>query len=643
MEDRKVAGIFAHVDAGKTTLTEAILYHAGKIRSLGRVDSGNCFLDTHPIERERGITVFSKQALFTWKNVEYTLLDTPGHVDFGAEMERTLEILDVAVLVIHKNKGIQSHTKTLWRLLRRKKIPIVVFVNKSDLPGSGQMEVLGKLREKLDSGCILAGGVFSGGPGDGFLEELSLLKEEWMEAYLEDKGFKENWVQAARAGFRDGSFIPCYFGSALRDEGVEDFLNGLTELVSGEYSGTRSEQVFGGKVYKIHHDKDGNRLTFLKVTSGSLRVKDILAGPGGSEKVNQIRLYHGTRYETVPAAETGMVCAVTGPAKTRPLDGVGCESGRSKSMLCPMLTAKMVCPQDIYPELALKYVREIEDEMPELKVKWNEVLKEIHVHIMGEIQLEILGEILRERFGIAAEFGDCEVVYKETIKNEVLGHGHFEPLRHFADVHLKLEPLERGSGMDVQSLCREEELDKNYQNLILTHILEKEHCGVLTGSALTDVRITLVSGKAHLKHTEGGDFREATYRAVRQALFKAECILLEPFYAFRIEVPTEHIGRVISDIQRMSGRFETPVIEGGQTVIEGVGPVYEFREYPRDILSFTRGKGSVSFRFYGYEPCHNAEAVKARIGYDRDKDIENPAGSIYCSHGAGYYVPWDEV
>lgn len=655
-------GILAHVDAGKTTLSECMLYLSGQIRKPGRVDHKDAFLDTYELERERGITIFSKQAELKMGNLGITLLDTPGHVDFSAEMERTLQVLDYAILVINGADGVQGHTRTLWRLLKRYQIPTFIFINKMDQVGTDKAKILADLENRLDEGCI----DFSEITEETY-DSLAMCDEKVMEEYLESEKVEEDTI-AEMIGNR--KVYPCYFGSALKMEGVQEFMDGMTGYIeknqqqktdpaSGE-SDTKGKStgIFGAKAYKISRDAAGNRLTHLKVTSGRLKVKDILKGDmrknghsdetegtdhNWEEKVNQIRIYSGEKYEMVQEAESGMVCAVTGLNYTYPGEGLGIECDSEAPALEPVLRYKIELPEGCDVHKMLGNLRILEEEDPMLKIVWNEELGEIHAKLMGAVQIEILKSLIKDRFGVDVKFDTGNIVYKETIRNTVEGVGHFEPLRHYAEVHLKMEPGERGSGIVIGTDCSEDMLDKNWQRLILTHLLEKEHRGVLTGSVITDMKITLTAGRAHLKHTEGGDFRQATYRAVRQGLMQAESMLLEPYYDFQLEIPSGMIGRALTDIQRMNGEAGTPQTEGEMTTIEGYAPVTGMRDYQMEVNSYTRGQGHLTCTFRGYEPCRNAEAVIEESGYDPERDIENPAGSVFCSHGAGFNVPWNQV
>lgn len=625
-------GLLAHVDAGKTTLSESILYQSGAIRNLGRVDHQDAFLDTDEMERERGITIFSKQAVLTWKDTEITLLDTPGHVDFSAEMERVLQVLDCAVLVISGADGVQGHTETLWKLLTRYGIPVFLFVNKMDQEGTDCGKLLAELKSRFSEGCIDFGRVETG--AEEVIEEIAVCDEQTMEEYLEKGSVAAASIRRLVA---ERKIFPCYFGSALHLQGVEELMNGIcTYQMQKEYPA-----AFGAKVYKIARDGQGNRLTYLKVTGGTMKVKDVIGENG--DKVNQIRVYSGEKYELLSEADAGKVCAVTGLAETYPGQGLGAEKDSELPILEPVLTYRIILPDDCNVHTMLRDLKLLEEEEPELHVVWIEKSQEIHVQLMGDVQIEILQRIIKERFGVLVEFGEGSIVYKETIAAPVEGVGHFEPLRHYAEVHLRLEPGERGSGMQFDSECSEDVLDRNWQRLVLTHLEEKEHKGVLTGSVITDMKITLTSGKAHLKHTEGGDFRQATYRAVRQGLKKAESVLLEPYYEFRIELPSENVGRAMTDIQNRFGKFEAPETLGEMTVLTGIAPVSTLSGYQKDVIAYTGGRGRISLTLKGYELCHNQEEVVAARGYDSELDLANPTGSVFCAHGAGFVVDWDEV
>ena len=628
-----VIGILAHVDSGKTTLSEAMLYQSGSISKLGRVDHKNSFLDTFRLERDRGITIFSKQAVFKYNNTEFTLLDTPGHVDFSAETERTLQVLDYAVLVISASDGIQSHTHTLWKLLSKYNVPCFIFVNKMDLDGADRSRVMCELKANLSDGCV----DFDNNNKTELYESLALCDEALLNQYYNNETLNKNDIITC---IRKRKVFPCLFGSALRLDGVKEFLECLASCtLMPEYS-----SEFAGKVYKFSEDK-GQRLTFLKITGGCLKVKEIIKSEKNidSEKINQIRIYSGDRFSTVEEAEAGTVCAVTGITFARPGDGLGAEKNTCLPVLEPVLTYRLELPDNIDAHTALDKMKILEAEDPQLKVVWNERLGEIQVQLMGDIQLEILQSIISERFGINAAFGKGNIIYKETIADTVEGVGHFEPLRHYAEVHLIMKPAKRDSGIVFRTDCREDLLDKNWQRLILTHLYEKTHIGVMTGSPITDMEITLVSGRAHAKHTEGGDFRQATYRAVRQGLRCVESILLEPVYEFTLEIPSESIGRAMTDIQRMHGSFDAPETIGEFSVIKGTAPVSTMYDYSREVIQYTHGKGKFICSLKGYEPCHNTDEVIELIGYDCDGDTDNPSDSVFCSHGAGYNVKWNEV
>ena len=625
-----VFGILAHVDAGKTTLSEALLYRSGAVRKLGRVDHGDAFLDTDALERARGITIFSKQAVFPLGEDAVTLLDTPGHVDFSAEAERVLQVLDAAILVISGTDGVQGHTETLWRLLARHQIPTFLFINKMDLAGADRAALLDELRARLDEGCI------DFGDADGFDENIAMQDEGLLERYLDGGAIKDHEVASLIARRR---VFPCWFGSALRLEGVDEFLEGLSRFAPRPDYPTQ----FGAQVFKISRDEQGNRLTHLKVTGGALRVRDLIAGAGWEEKVNQIRIYSGAKFQTAEEAEPGTVCAVTGLTRTMPGQGLGIEQNAAAPVLEPVLTYRVGLPADCDVHAMLRNLRQLEEEDPMLRVLWNEALAEIQVQLMGEIQLEVLTQRIASRFGVDVTFDEGNIVYKETIATPAIGIGHFEPLRHYAECQLLLEPGAPGSGVRLDTVCSTDVLDLNWQRLILTHLAEKTHVGILTGSAVTDLKITLLTGRAHLKHTEGGDFRQATYRAVRQGLMQAEPVLLEPWYDYRLTVPQELVGRAMTDVQRMSGTFDPPETAGEMAVLTGTAPVASMRGYPREVAAYTRGRGQLSCTVRGYAPCHNADEVIEKIGYDCAHDVENTPDSVFCSHGAGYNVPWDEV
>lgn len=630
MMDRLVIGILAHVDAGKTTLSEAMLYESGSIRKLGRVDNKDAYLDTYELERTRGITIFSKQAVFTCKEKYITLLDTPGHVDFSAEMERTLQVLDYAILVISGADGVQSHTKTLWRLLEKYQIPVFLFINKMDQRGTSKERILEELQNRLSDGCI----DFSDTSAEEFFEAAAMGDEEALNEFLSNGAVEKDTVKRL---IEERKLFPCFFGSALKVLGVREFME-----VMAEYTAVKTHNpAFGARVFKIARDGQGNRLTYMKVTGGSLKVKSVL--PECGEKINQIRIYSGEKYETLNEAEEGCICAVTGLVNTFPGQGFGCEAGQVLPLLAPVLTCQMLLPKGLDASLMMPKLRQIAEEMPELHIVYKEALAEIQVQIMGQIQTEILKSMIEDRFAIKVEFGPGSILYKETIADTVEGVGHFEPLRHYAEVHLLLEPLERGKGLVFETDCSEDLLDKNWQRLILTHLQEKEHKGVLTGAPITDMKITLKAGRAHKKHTEGGDFRQATYRAVRQGLKKARSVLLEPYYAFRLEIPETMTGRAMTDIEKMKGSFDTPQIAEGIAVLTGSAPVSLMQNYQTEVTAYTKGAGKLFLSLKGYEVCHNEEEVIANALYDAELDMDNPCGSVFCSHGAGFLVPWNEV
>ena len=649
MKTNKLAiGILAHVDAGKTTLSESLLYLCGKIRKLGRVDHGDAYLDNFELERERGITIFSKQAELNVGEMEVTLLDTPGHVDFSAEMERTLQVLDYAILVINGADGVQGHTMTLWRLLRRYEIPVFLFVNKMDQEGTDHDALLADLKKRLDENCM---DFAPEQDQDEFMENLAMCDENLLERYLESGQVTQAEITGLIAKRK---VFPCYFGSALKMTGVEELIKGL-----GAYAQPPSyPSEFGAKVYKIARDEQGNRLTYMKITGGVLKVKSTLTNSGTSgaaqsrasadgeiweEKADQLRIYSGAKFEMVKEAPGGTICAVTGLTRTYPGQGLGVERESELPVLEPVLNYQIKLPPDCDVHQMLLKLRQLEEEEPQLHIVWDEQLSEIHAMLMGEVQIEILKRLIWERFHVAVEFGAGNIVYKETILEPVEGVGHFEPLRHYAEVHLLLEPGERGSGLQFFTACSEDVLDRNWQRLILTHLEEKEHRGVLTGSVITDMQITLITGRAHIKHTEGGDFRQATYRAVRQGLKKAKSILLEPYYEFRLELPAEMVGRGMADIQKMQGTFLPPEIEGEMTVLKGSAPVAAMRDYQSQVISYTKGRGRLFCSLKGYEPCQNQDEIVAAAGYDSERDLENPTGSVFCAHGAGFVVPWYEV
>ena len=651
-----VIGILAHVDAGKTTLSERLLYLCGVIRQIGRVDHGDTFLDNYELEKERGITIFSKQAILKTADVEVTLLDTPGHVDFSAEMERTLQVLDYAILVINGMDGVQSHTMTLWRLLERYKIPTFLFVNKMDQNGTNHDALLADLKEHLYENCVDFGRESKDDASEKYtftpdqMENIAVCDETLLEKYLETGEIDDQEIADL---ITQRKIFPCYFGSALKEDGVMDFWNGVQK-----YTREPKRPIeFGAKVFKIARDEQGNRLTYMKITGGSLKAKTLLSSrakgkalPGvrqqqedWEEKADQLRLYSGAKYTTITEAEAGTICAVTGLSRTYPGEGLGIESESELPVLEPVLNYQIQLPDDCDPHQMLQKLRQLEEEEPELHILWDSQLGEIHAQLMGEVQIEILKKLIWDRFRVAVEFGAGSIVYKETVAEPVEGVGHFEPLRHYAEVHLLIEPGEPGSGCQFFTACSEDVLARNWQRLILTHLEEKEHIGVLTGSPLTDVQITLLTGRAHAKHTEGGDFRQATYRAVRQGLRKAKNTLLEPYYEFRLEVPAEMIGRAMADVQKMQGSFESPDTDGTTAVLRGTAAVSQMRDYQKEVVAYTHGTGKLFCTLKGYAPCKNQEEIVRNIGYDPESDLENPTGSVFCAHGAGFVVPWDQV
>ncbi|MDH7897235.1 elongation factor G [Bifidobacterium catenulatum] len=653
---RIVTGILAHVDAGKTTLSEALLYATGNVRKLGRVDHGDAFLDTNTMERQRGITIFTEPAIITTPNLTLTLLDTPGHVDFSAEMERTLAVLDYAILVISGADGIQGHTETLWRLLKRYNVPTFIFVNKMDALAADRTKLLNQLKKRFSDGCI----DFTGAHDDNaaladVMEDIAMQSETAMESYLESGTIPDETIREMIA---DRALFPCFFGSALKMDGIDEFVAGFERYVrEPEY-----DSEFGAHIYKVSHDAQGNRLTWLKVTGGEFKAKTMLSGTarvgtdlGESkidddgmwhEKADQVRVYSGAKFTTVDSVVAGTVCAVTGLTRTFPGAGLGKESDGVNPVLQPVLTYTLL-PGECDIHACLVALRELEDEDPLLHVVWQSHLEEVHLQLMGAVQLEVIQQMMHDRFGLDVSFGPGGILYKETIAHPVEGVGHFEPLRHYAETHVLLEPLPAGSGMRFASVCSEDVLDRNWQRLILQHCQEREHLGVLTGSPITDMKITLLVGRAHLKHTEGGDFRQATYRAIRQGLMEAkergDCRVLEPWYGFRLEVPQDMVGHAMADIQRMSGSFDTPSGDGEYMVLEGEAPVAQMRDYAMDVNAYTHGRGHLSCVFAGYRPCHNADEVIEQSAYEPESDLENTPDSVFCAHGAGYPVKWYKV
>ncbi len=645
---RKLAtGILAHVDAGKTTLSEALLYFGGSIRKPGRVDKGDAFLDTYGQERERGITIFSKEARISYKALQLTLLDTPGHVDFSAEMERTLQVLDMAILVISASAGVQGHTRTLWRLLNRYGVPIFVFVNKMDQPDTDRETILEKLKADLSEYCI----DFTDQETEEFFENIAVSDEGALNEFLTTDRICDETIQKL---IRERKIFPCFFGSALKLTGVEELLNGLLRYTGGTVYPTG----FGARIFKITRDAQGNRLTHMKITGGSLKARDELSGMGEAsfqsggqirrrepwtEKINQIRLYSGEKFETHAEVTAGEICAVTGLTKTRAGEGLGFERGTVRPELSPILSYSVLLPDGMDAAVMLQKLRQLEEEEPQLHIVWDERNKEIKAQIMGQVQTEVYRNLIRERFNVDVDFGTGSIVYKETIANTVEGVGHFEPLRHYAEVHLLLEPGLPGSGLRISSDCREDLLDLNWQRLVLTHLEEKEHPGVLAGAPITDMKITLKAGRAHLKHTEGGDFRQATYRALRQGLMQAENVLLEPYYDFRLEVPDSAVGRAMSDLDKMRGNFSLQQSGTGTAVLEGMAPMALLQDYQKEVVSYTKGAGQLHLSLKGYFPCHNTEEVLENACYDPERDVENPSSSVFCAHGAGFLVAWDEA
>ena len=627
---RLTTGIMAHVDAGKTTLTEAMLYLTGNIRRLGRVDHGDAFLDTQELERERGITIYAKQAILRRGDLELTLVDTPGHVDFSAETERALQVLDCAILVVSAADGVQGHTETLWQLLEEAGVPVFLFVNKMDQPNEGKAAILKQLEGRLGHGFVDMADPEARGEG------AALCSEELMERYLSGEEFTQEELAALVV---QRQLFPVYFGSALQVEGVEELLDGIEAYtLEPEWP-----QDFGARVFKITRDERGERLTWLKVTGGQMRVREVLHGPDWEEKVNQIRLYSGAKFTAVDVAPAGTVCAVTGLTRTTAGEGLGAEENWSGPRLEPVLSYQVIPPEGVDASTLLERLRRLEEEDPQLQVEWEPHAEQVRVKLMGQVHREVLERELRRRFMLDVTFGPGSIVYLETLAKPVEGVGHFEPLRHYAEVHLLLEPLERGAGLQIDTVCSEDVLDGNWQRLILTHLVERQHVGVLTGSPITDLKLTLLTGKGHLKHTEGGDFRQATYRAIRQGLMMGETILLEPWYTFRLEVPGESVGRAMTDVQRMCGEFEGPQMRGETAVLTGSLPVSEVGDYWSQVAAYTQGRGRFSCRLDGYRPCHNTQQVVEERGYDPDRDVDNPSGSVFCDHGAGVHVPWNEV
>ena len=639
MGEKRAIGILAHVDAGKTTLSEAMLFLSGRLRAQGRVDHGDTFLDTDAIERDRGITIFSKMARFTFGGMEVTLLDTPGHVDFSAETERTLQVLDYAVLVVSGTDGVQGHTRTLFSLLRRYKVPVFFFINKMDLEGADRGRVLRELKEALSENCL-----DFAVPRAALTEELALCSDALLEEFSETGSISDLSVKKAIA---ERAVFPVLSGSALKTDGVKELLEALSRYTLGyaerHLGADRADAPFAGRVYKIGRDAAGSRLTYLKVTGGTLRVKDPVTYRSTTEKADQIRLYSGEKYEPAEAVSAGEICAVTGLTGTKMGEGLGAEEGVIRPSLAAVMARSMQLPPDVSAPAFFRKIAVLEEEDPALHLSFNETAKEIRVSVMGEVQIEVLTRVIEERFGQKVTFGPETILYKETILSPVIGIGHFEPLRHYAEVQLLLEPGERGSGITVSSVCSEDVLDLNWQRLILTHVLEREHPGVLTGAPVTDLKVTLLTGRAHLKHTEGGDFREATYRAIRQGLMEASSVLLEPMYRFALDIPADRLGRALSDLSRMRAETEAPDVNGDRAHVEGIVPVSQVGSYVTEVSAYTKGTGSLSLEMAGYAVLKEAEEVISASGYDPLADGQNPSGSVFCAHGAGYLVPWDEV
>lgn len=639
---KKTIGILAHVDAGKTTFSEQVLYHTKSIRNRGRVDHKNSFLDSHNIEKERGITVFSDQAIFEFNDNSYYLVDTPGHIDFSTEMERAIGIMDYAIVIISAVEGVQGHTETVWQLLRKYKVPTFIFINKLDRVNADKDKVINEIKRVLSKDLFyIDGDIKREELSKELIEFISEYDEQLLERYFEGDYDKESWVNTFKNLIKESKVFPCFGGSALQDEGIREFLENLDELTYTEYD---EKTEFAGRVYKIRHEANGNRIAFIKAIEGTLKVRDeVIYRDNTKEKISSIRIYNGNKFKTVDEVKAGDIFAVTGLSKAKTGDGLGNLAENIKYNMIPTLMSKVIFDPSNNIKEVLGYFKLLDAEDPALNVVWNEQLQEIHVHIMGKIQLEILKEVVKERFNLDIEFGTCKILYKETINNEVKGYGHFEPLKHYAEVHLKLEPLSRNSGIDFENKCHADHLSTGHMNLVRTHIFERDHHGVLTGSPLTDIKVTLLTGRAHNKHTEGGDFREATFRALRQGLEKAENILLEPYYKFKIDVELDYMGRVLSDIQRLSGSFNPPEINENRVTITGRGPVKTLMDYSAEVIAFSKGKGSINLVFDGYDECHNTEEIIEEIGYRRDADIEYSSSSIFCSKGQGYVVPWDKV
>lgn len=639
---KKTIGILAHVDAGKTTFSEQVLYHTKSIRNRGRVDHKNSFLDSHNIEKERGITIFSDGAVFEFKNNTYYLVDTPGHIDFSTEMERAIGVMDYAIVLISAVEGVQGHTETVWQLLRKYNVPTFIFINKLDRVNADKDKVMNEIKRVLSKDIFyIEENIKEDELSQELIEFISEYDETLLERYFEGSYDKESWISTFKTLVKENKVFPCFGGSALQDEGIIEFLNNLDEITFTEYD---EKSKFAAIVYKIRHEANGNRVTFIKALEGTLRVRDEIAYRDDiSEKISSIRIYNGNKFKSVDEVKAGDIFAVTGLSKANVGEGLGELNKNIKYNMIPTLMSKVIFDPTYNIKDVLGYFKILDAEDPALNVVWNENLQEIHVHIMGKIQLEILKEVVKDRFNLDIDFGPCKILYKETIRNSVKGYGHFEPLKHYAEVHLKLEALERNSGIEFENKCHSDNLTTGHMNLIRTHIFEREHHGVLTGSALTDVKVTLLTGRAHNKHTEGGDFREATFRALRQGLEKADNVLLEPYYKFKIDVELDYMGRVLSDIQRLSGSFNPPEINEDRVTVIGRGPVKTFMDYSSEVIAFSKGKGSINLIYDGYDECHNTEEVIKEIGYRRDADIEYTSSSIFCSKGQGYVVPWDKV
>lgn len=646
---KKTIGVLAHVDAGKTTFSEQLLYHTKSIRNRGRVDHKDAFLDSHSIEKERGITVFSEQGIFEFNDSTYYLIDTPGHVDFSTEMERAIQIMDYAVIIVSSVEGVQGHTKTVWNLLRKYNVPSMFFINKLDRVGADKDRVIKEIKRDLtkdvyfiaEESLIINSNEIT--LKEEFIEFISEYDEELLDKYLEGNYESHLWLNTLKRLIKNNEIFPCFGGSALQDTGIIEFLNYMDTLTYTDYN---QNEEFSGRVYKIRHDENGNRLTFIKALSGVLKVRDEVCYGGSSEikeKISSIRIYNGSKFKTADYIQAGDLFAVTGISGAVAGDGVGALKEKTHYEMVPTLISKVIFDKSLNIREVLSCFKILEAEDPALNITWNEALQEIHVHIMGKIQLEVLKELVEERFNLKVEFGPCQILYKETIAEKTIGCGHFEPLRHYAEVHLKLEPMPRNSGIIFENKCHADHLTVGNQNLIKTHIFEREHHGLLTGSSITDIKITLLTGRAHNKHTCGGDFREATFRALRQGLEKVENILLEPYYKFTIEVSSDYIGRVLSDIQKLHGSFEPIQTEEEKVIIKGRGPVATFMDYSIEVIAFTKGKGSITLVYDGYDICHNNDEVIENKGYNKNADIEYTSTSVFCSHGQGYLVPWEEA